>query len=109
MKILLVLMLTFSIFTDFTSSSFFEDVSFSHVESSITCDDSDIHDSGSEESHSHHEEEHHCHVGHLHHVVYNGNDTDISPSKTEILIAFPVFQFGNIQSFSTYINRPPIS
>ena len=64
---------------------------------------------GSEESHSHHEEEHHCHVGHLHHVVYNGNDTDISPSKTEILIAFPVFQFGNIQSFSTYINRPPIS
>tara|TARA_Y100000296_G_scaffold20436_1_gene24252 strand:+ start:157 stop:486 length:330 start_codon:yes stop_codon:yes gene_type:complete len=109
MKLLLVLMLTFSIFTDFASPSFFEDVSFFHVESSITCDDSDIHDSGSEESHSHHEEEHHCHVGHFHHVVCNDNDTDISPSKTEILVSFPAFQFGNVQSFSTDINRPPIS
>ena len=110
MKFLLVLMLTFSIFADFASSSFFEDVSLSHSESSISCDDSGIHDSGSEEHQSHHEEEHHCHVGHSHSfVVNNAIDTNISPSKTEILITFPCYQFGNVQSFSTEINRPPIS
>lgn len=111
MKLLLVLMLTFSIFADFASSSFFEDVSLCHSESSITCNDSGIHYSGSEESHSHHhEEEHHCHVGHSHSFVVNNDiGTDISPPKTEILITFPAYHFGNVQSFSTEINRPPIS
>ena len=110
MKFLLVLVLTFSISSDFASFSFPEDVSISHSDSSIACDDSGVYDSKSDEHKSHNEEDHHCHVGHFHSVVVNNDDhTEIYLTNIEILETFPAVESGIVQSFSADINRPPIS
>ena len=111
MKLLLILTLTCSIFADFASTSFFEGESLSHVESSISCTDTDIHASSDKDNESHEDEhQHHCHVGHFHCFVINSPiSTDISPSKLGILTPFPITSLGNVQYYFSDINRPPIS
>ncbi len=109
MKLLLILTLTYSIFADFASTSFFEGESLSQVESSTSCRDTGIHTSSDKEDESH-KDEHHCHVGHLHCFIINSLvSTVTSPSKPSTHTTFPNTLLGNVQYFFSDINRPPIS
>ncbi len=110
MKLLLILTLTFSIFADFASTSFFDGESISHVESPISCTDTDLHTSSDEDNHKSHEDEHHCHVGHFHNLVINSTtSTDIALPSLDVITLFPIHSLGNTQHYLSDINRPPIS
>jgi hypothetical protein len=110
MKLLLVLTLTFSIFADFASTSFFEGESLSHVESSISCTDTELHTSSDKDHHESHEDEHHCHVGHFHNFVINSTvSTKILAPNLDTITLFPIYSLGKTQHYLSDINRPPIS
>ena len=110
MKFILVLALTISIFSDFASTSFSEDESISHAESTISCTDVDLHNSTDEGHESHEGEEHHCHAGHFHNLVINSSiNIKIQPAIAGNLSLLPTFSLGTIQKYISDINRPPIS
>ncbi len=107
MKTLFTFLLIFTIFNDFTSASFTE-VSVSHLESQVSCEESDFHSSeNNHEDHDH--KEHNCHSGHSHTVIIVSESFDLKPSLSELYLEYPLYQAGNLLTFISNIVRPPIA
>lgn len=108
MKIIMTLLLIFTIFTDFTSASAHNE-ELSSCESQISCVDVDLH-SSNDSDHNESESEHdHCHLGHSHNVIIGSTVIESKPALSKLYISYPAFQVGKIQNYSIDIIRPPIA
>lgn len=108
MKIIVTLLLIFTIFTDFTSASIHSE-GLSSCESNLSCLDVDLH-SSSDSQHDDSEGEYdHCHFGHSHNVIVGSTVIESKPILSKLFISYPAFQVGKIQSYSIDIIRPPIA
>ena len=107
MRILFAFLLIFTVFSDFTSASVFEE-SASHSESQVSCEDVDLH--SSEDSHEDHDHnDHHCHSGHSHTVVIMSETIDLKPVLISLNSACYFYQVGSPKTIISTIVRPPIA
>lgn len=108
MKIIMTLLLIFTIFTDFTSASSHNE-ELSACESQISCVDVDLH-SSNDSQHNDSEEGHdHCHLGHSHNVIIGSSTKESKPVLSALYVSYPTFQVGQTQNYSLEIIRPPIA
>ncbi len=105
MKIVVTVLLIFTIFSDFTSSSFFEE-DLGLCESK--CIGSDSHTQNDEHGHSE-GDEHHCHQGHTHTSIFEKALIVTFHYKNEFTLSFLAFQVGNPNKYLHDIVRPPIA
>jgi len=109
MKILFILVLTFSIFTDFTSASLLEDDLELSCQTLVSCSDSDLHESENNYPNAENDLAHcHCHTGHSHTVVLGHFITVAGPENNRKSLLFPNFLQKGPQTYIADIIRPPI-
>lgn len=107
MRILFTFLLIFTVFSDFTSASAFEE-NISHSESQVSCEDVDLH--SSEDNHEDHDhKDHHCHSGHSHTVVIKSESIDLKPILISIFYGYQFYQVGSPNTIISTIVRPPIA
>lgn len=109
MKLLLVLLLTLSIFVDFTSNSMIERGLLSNSERLLSCTEVDLHSSSEQNKQSEGSEHHNCHVGHFHNTVLPYGSLSLLSSISSIKNIFMSHPTGKTNKYLNSINRPPIS
>jgi|TARA_Y100000768_G_scaffold334487_1_gene275225 hypothetical protein len=108
MKIIITLLLVFTIFSDFTSAALHEETS-STCSSLISCADIDLHSSSDTQNHDSEGEHDHCHLGHSHSALINPlYKRSISQFK-KYNVSYPAYYVGKTQNFSLDVIRPPIA
>jgi len=109
MKILLVLLLTFSIFIDFSSSSHEVEESVSSCDSYSICQDSDFHDTKAGHTSSDDCDHCHCHAGHVHTAILKQTITSLNRLSRENYTQFSTDSIFTISDYNSEIIRPPIA
>lgn len=108
MKIIVTLLLIFTIFTDFTSASIHNE-ELSSCETQISCESVDFHSSSDSQDHDSEEGHDHCHLGHSHNVIVNSGVIETAPVIDKLFVSYPAFQVGQPINYHLDINRPPIA
>ncbi len=108
MKLIMMLLLIFTIFTDFTSASLIEE-ELSTCESQISCVDVDLHSSSDTQHHDSDGDDHNCHLGHSHNVIIGSTLLETKPNISIIYLSHPMYQVGKTLNYFNDINRPPIA
>lgn len=104
----MTLLLIFTIFTDFTSASFHNEV-LNACESQIGCVDVDLHSSNDGHNNEADDCHDHCHLGHSHNVIVSSYVVKSKPILSKLYISYPAFQVGKAQNYFIDIIRPPIA
>jgi hypothetical protein len=107
MKIIVSLLLIFTVLTDFTSASLHDDVSA--CETQISCTDVDFHASSESDDHNSDNSHDHCHLGHTHNVIISTSVVEALPSVYQITILYPELRVDQPINYLLDIIRPPIS
>jgi hypothetical protein len=109
MKIIIVFLLIFSIFTDFSSSSHETGESVSSCDSYSVCQGPDFHDANADHSNPDDCEHCHCHAGHIHTAVLESITTGLVTLTRPNYIQFPTYILFTVSDYNSRVIRPPIA
>lgn len=107
MKIIVSLLLIFTVLTDFTSASLHDDVSA--CETQISCSDVDFHASSDSEERDAENCSDHCHLGHSHNVIISTFIVEEIPPTNKITVSYPELRVDQPINHHLDIIRPPIA
>ena len=108
MKIIITLLLVFTIFSDFTSAAVHEET-LSTCSSLISCADIDLHSSSDTQNHNSEGDHDHCHLGHSHTAIINASYKRSISQFRKYNVSYPAYQVGQTQNYSLDVIRPPIA
>ena len=109
MKFLVTIILLITIFSDFTSATFHNDIDNGTCVSQSICQDTDFHSSTNSENHGPESEHRACHFGHSHILVFISQHYEFTQTYLELFSIFPFFNAGKSNQYITELNRPPIA
>ena len=108
MKLIIIFLLIFTIFTDFTSA-FATEIDISACESQISCVEADLSSSSKTQQHESDGEGHNCHLGHSHNFIITSPQLGTKPNVSKIYFYYPLYEVGKTLNYFIDINRPPIA
>ena len=107
MKIIVSLLLIFTVLTDFTSASLHNDMNT--CETQISCAAVDFHSSSESDDHNSENSHDHCHLGHSHNVIISTSVIEALPSTFKVTVSYSEFRAGQPINYHLDIIRPPIA